>query len=234
MSAGLPQVKRVRPRANVAVYALLAVISALLVAIAFLVFGGSLFDDTPTTDLERDYQQLVEGLKANPDNPAVLMTLAEVEYLMGKKGDAFDHAARASELSTSSAGIPMRYSVLLLQEGRYDDALVWIDREIELTVDDNAAEPKFVKAQVLWALDQRDEAIDLLGEALEVGYTAADLRILYADWLAQEGRDAEAIEQYQTALQFLPGDERAIAGLESLGETYEASATVDPHGSGSE
>ncbi len=224
-----PKVKRVKTTTSKAVYVLLGLIVVLLGVVLVMLFGSPLFDTQPRTDLERDYQQLVQGLRDNPDNPAILMTLAEVEYLMGKKADAFDHAARAAEVATSSAGIPMRYSQLLLQEERYDEALEWIDKDIELREEHKSAEPKFIKSQILWATGEREEAIDLLGRALEIGYVAADMRIIYAEWLAEEGRDEEAIEQYRRALRMLPGDERAIKGLEALGETYEETDTVDPH-----
>jgi tetratricopeptide (TPR) repeat protein len=229
VTAGVPKVKRIGRSGSTATYVLLGLVAVLLVVVAVLLFGGPLFDNEPRTDLERDYQQLLDGAKEYPDNPAVLMTLAEVEYLMGKKRDALEHAAKAAELGEEVAGIPLRYAQILLQEGQYEEALVWADLEIELAAEQKSAEPKFVKAQILWAMGEREEAIELLDRALEIGYVAADMRIVYAGWLAEEGRTEDAIEQYREALRFLPGDERAISGLEELGETYEATETADPH-----
>ncbi len=57
---------------------------------------------------------------------------------------------------------------------------------------------------------------------------AADMRILFADMLAEAGRTDEAIEQYQEALRFLPGDERSSA-LEALGISVETTEGVNPH-----
>lgn len=230
MASQLPRVTRVGASGRGPVYALLALVTLLLVAVIVLLLGGDLFDQEPRTDLDRDYQQLTQALADNPDNPAILMTLAEVEFLMGKQGDALDRAAHAAELAPDVSGIPMRYAQLLVQAERYEDALEWIDREIALLDEQKSAEAKFVKAQILWNLGEQDEAIELLGAALEIGYTAADMRIIYGNWLAEAGRADEAIEQYREALRYLPGDERAIQGLEALGETYEAPAeTEDPH-----
>jgi tetratricopeptide (TPR) repeat protein len=212
VASELPKVKKVGSPGRGPVYALIAVVALLLLVVVVLLFGGGLFDEEPTTDLERDYQQLTQALREDPENPALLMTLAEVEFLMGKQADALDRAGQAAEIATETAGIPMRYAQLLVQVERYDEALTWIDREIELLDEQKSAEAKFVKAQVLWALGEQDEAIELLGRALEIGYMAADMRIIYANWLAEVGRTEEAIEQYREALRFLPGDERAIRG----------------------
>jgi tetratricopeptide (TPR) repeat protein len=225
----VPKVKRVGGSGRGVVYLLLALITLLLAAVAFMLFGG-FFDDEPRTDLERDYQQLVSALEEYPDNPSILMALAEVEFMMGRKSDAFDHAEQAAQAATSTAGIPMSYARMLAEDGRYEDAIVWVDRELELLEESKSADAKFLKARILWEMEQQDEALELIERALELAYTAGDVRIVYADWLAELGRDDEAIDQYYEALQYLPGDERAIAGLESLGETYvEPTSTVDPH-----
>jgi len=229
MTSSLPKVRSTRGNERRAVWILVAVVGALLIAIGALVLGGSLFDDAPSTDLERDYAQLVAGLQENPDDPAILMTLAEVEYELGKHAEALERAAKAVEVSNSAAGFPVRYAQLLLLEGKLEQAEEQARADIALDTEEKFAGPHFILGQILFEMDKTDEAIEAMDAGFAIDYTAADMRIVYAEMLAAAGEKDRAIEQFQTALQFLPGEARAIDGLAELGVTYEATSTASPH-----
>ncbi|MHB9002741.1 MAG: tetratricopeptide repeat protein [Coriobacteriia bacterium] len=231
MASDLPKVRSTRRPQSVIVWSLAGVVVLLIVAVAYLALGGSLFSTAPQTDIERDYMLLTEALRSKPNDPAVLMTLAENEYELGKTGDALEHAAKAVEVAPDTSGFAVRYAQLLLLEGEFEKAREQAEREIELDTDTNDAGARFILGQILFEAGETEAAIAAMEEGLAMDYTAADVRIVYGEMLAETGDKDRAISQFKTALLFLPGNERAIAGLAALGVSYEATATTDPHAS---
>jgi len=229
MASSLPKVRSNRGGQRAVVWVLAGVVAALFAVIGMLLLGGPLFDDSPQSDLERDYALLTDALRSDPDNPAILITLAETEYELGRTGEALDHAAQAAEVSTSTPGFPVRYAQLLLLEGEYELAEQNARLEIELDTDEQNAGARFILGQILFESGQPEEAFEMMDAGLLIDYTAADMRIIYADMLAEAGEDDRAIEQYETALQFLPSDQRALDGLAALGVSYEATSNANPH-----
>ncbi len=221
--------RRVRGGTPPLVYALIGVVLFLIVVIAVLLFSDGFFSNEPKSQAERDYQLLLAGLKENPEDPAVLMTIAEVEMDLGKESEAREHAEKAWEFGSETPGIPFRYAQVMLQLDDLEAAKKGVDKAIELDVQKGNAEPRFLLAQITRAEGDLEGAIVIMGEALEIGYMAADMRILYAEMLEEAGRTDEAIEQYKEALRYLPGDARAIDALERLGVTVEETETVNPH-----
>ncbi|PKQ29967.1 MAG: hypothetical protein CVT60_02700 [Actinobacteria bacterium HGW-Actinobacteria-10] len=231
MASDLPKVRSTRRSQSVIVWSLVGVVAMLVVSVTYLLLGGSLFSTTPQTDIERDYMLLTEALRTNPNDPAVLMTLAETEYELGKTADALEHGAKAVEVAPDTSGFAVRYAQLLLLEGEFDKAREQAEREIELDTDNNDAGARFILSQILFEAGETDAAIAMMEEGLAMDYTAADVRVVYGEMLAEAGEKERAITQFETALLFLPGNERAIQGLEALGVSYEATTTVDPHAS---
>jgi predicted Zn-dependent protease len=239
VAKSLPKARRAGQGDHRVVYVLIGIVVVLILVIAGLLLGGDLFEDQPQSMLERDYELLLEGLAENPENPSVLMTLAEVEYELGKTGDAISHAEKAFELGTEAPGIPYRYAQILVQEGELGRAREALVVEIEMDDLGENAEPLFLMAQVEREDGNIEVAIVKMEEGLEIAYFAADMRILYAEMLEEAGRDEDAIAQLQEALRFLSADSpdspesygraRAIEALERLGVTYEETSTVDPH-----
>lgn len=229
MAGALPKVRRKRgiPAGTVAVLVgAILVLSGLLV---YLLVASPAFNDEPSSDAERDYQLLVQGAQDNPDDPSVLMSLAEVEFELDKRGDAMEHAARAVELAEDEPNYRLRYATLLVRNEQQAQAAKQLQAEISLTGGQDA-EPFFLLGQVQADLDQLDAATESLARGLKLDPMAADIRIIYASLLAQQGEKDAAIAQYNEALKFLPGDERGVDGLAALGVTWEASSSASPHG----
>ncbi len=230
MAGTLPKVRRVSGRDRTIVIALVAVAVLLAGALVYLLTTGSLFDREPQTALERDYALLVEGLKSNPRDPATLMSLAEVEFDLGKKDDAFRHARDAVRYAGKQPFYNLRLATLLVRDGRLDEAERATRVEIRIT-GTSKAEPHFLLGQILAEKKRYDEAIRSMQTGLRIDPAAADMGIVYAQILEKAGKKQEAIDNYKKALKFLPGDEEAIAGLRRLGVTYsEPTGTPDPHG----
>jgi len=228
LAPAAPKVRRVSGGPSKVTYGLLGVVAVLIVVVGVLLLGGDLFNQTPQNDLERDHRMLVEALRDNPDNPGVLMTLAEVEYEMGRKRDAMDRAARASEVASATPGINVRYAQLLMLEERFEEAEAAANKEIEIA-GTRSGHPYFILAQVLRAQGRLDEAIAQVEIAIRIDYYAADMKILYGDMLVEADRKDEAIDQYNEALRYLPDDPRIVKALESLGVTVAPSDGSNPH-----
>lgn len=226
-------IKVARNRGSQTLLISLSVVVALLaVGVAYLVFGSPLLSSAPKSAAERDYQLLTTALQSHPNDPAVLMTLAEKEYDLGKEDDALAHASKAAAVATATAGIPIRYAQLLLLENRLKEAEKFARAEIKLDTKGKSAGPHWILAQIQFEQGKKDDALASMAKGLAIDPMAADARILYGDMLVKTGDKAAAQDAYRTALTFLPGDARAIQGLKDLGVKYEATSTAGPHTSG--
>lgn len=227
MASELPRAVRTGQGNQRLIWALLAVIVALAVLVVTLMSG--LFTDEVTSDRERDYRLLLEGLESNPENPAVLMTLAEVEYELGKTEEAFEHAEKAVEHAEGQATFFLRYAQLLIREDRIDEAKENLITANQLA-QEGFIEPKFLLAQVYANEGDTAQALQLIEEVLVVNPVAADIRVYYARVLEQDGQTDRAVEEYKNVLRFLPDNEEAIQALARLGVEWEPTDTTSPHG----
>lgn len=214
MSERLPRVVRTTSRITSLTWILIVVIVALGAALAVLIASGPLAGRSD--DAERDYRLLTDGLKENPDDPAVLMTLAETEYRMGKVTDALRHAKKSVDKAGDTPGYRLRYAGLLLQEHQEKAAKPLVEDEIALGTPGDP-EPYFLLAQIEWNLRDDAAALENMSKGLAIAPQAADMIILYADMLAESGDEDAALAQYREALRFLPGDSRAEQGIRDLG-----------------
>jgi len=228
----LPKAQRAGGETSPVIFALIGMVVILLSVIVFMLVSGSLFSDQPGSIVERDYQLLLDGLVENPENTSVLMTLAETELDLGKDGEAIEHANKAWEFGMDEPGIPRRYAQVMMVVGDLEAARMGVDREIELDLQGNNAEPVFLLAQIQREEGDIEGALATMKKALDISYMAADMRIIYAEMLEDADRVDDAIAEYQQALEFLPGDERATGALERLGITVEETETVNPHENG--
>lgn len=230
MAGSLPKARRVGGGNRTIMIVLVVTAVVLTGALAYLLTSGSLFSDEPQTAQERDYELLVEGLRANPRDPATLMSLAEVEFDLGKKKEAFAHAADAVEYAEKQPFYHLRLATLLVRDDQLEEAEKAIRAEIKIT-GTSKAEPHFLLGQILAENEKYDDAIKSMRTGLTIEPAAADMGIVYAQILEKAGEKQAAIENYEKALKFLPGNEEAIAGLERLGVEYsEPTGTPNPHG----
>ncbi|PKQ17162.1 MAG: hypothetical protein CVT67_01605 [Actinobacteria bacterium HGW-Actinobacteria-7] len=227
-ASSLPKVKRANRRTTVLTWAFLGTFIVVLAVIIGLLLTGTLFNTEPKTDTERDYQLLLDGLKRNPKNAALLMTLAETEWDLGRKGDARSHAEKAIANGAKESGIQLRYAQLMIKDNKLDIATKAVERELVVT-EYKAAEPYFLLAQIQAEQKKYDEAIKTMDKGLKIIPTAADMRVTYGEILEKADKKKRAIAQYTEALKYLPGNEDAIAGLKRLGAPIPAPAE-SPHG----
>lgn len=208
-------------------FVLLGVVVVLIVAIGYLLTG--LMNDGPSSDLERDYELLVEGLKRDPDNVALMMTLAEVEYDLGRKDDSLGHARKAAGIDEENLAMQVRLVQLLVRDEKLADARGVLEAVIERDAS-SSAEPHFVLAQILADSGEAAEAIEHMETGLELQPVAADMRVVFGRILEQAGERDRAIEEYETALRYLPGNEEAVVALKRLGVNESDLPTASAHG----
>lgn len=225
-SKTLPKVKRVDKRTSTVTWIVLGAFIVLLVVFIALLLNGTIFSSQPQSDAERDYEVLLGLLKQKPNDPVLLITVAEVEYDLGRKGDAWAHADKALQKGAKMPGLQLRYAQLKIRDEDYDDALKAIQKEIAL--DENSAEPLFLLAQLLAEQGEYDGAIKAMDKALVKEPQAADMRIVYAGILEKADKKKRAIAQYKEALKFLPNSPKAVEGLKRLGAEVPTS-TPSPH-----
>ncbi|MCL4079322.1 tetratricopeptide repeat protein [Coriobacteriia bacterium Es71-Z0120] len=231
MAARKPKVKRVMSPQQAMPWILTGVAVLLVGVIVALLASEGVFDAGPKSDAERDYQLLVDGLQKNPDDPAILMTLAEVEYDLGKKADAIAHAERAVKVAKDPEGWSVRLAALYVRDGQIKKAKTALETELKGGDGTNDGEAYFLLGQVERDLGDLDAALKALEKAVEIMPVNADVRLVYAEVLEKAGKRDEAATQFQAALKFLPGDERALAGLKRLGVKPEET-TSSPHATG--
>ena len=207
-------------------WALIAVIVALVVVIVVFLANSALFNEPTAVELARD--EVLAALAEKPGDPNLMMMLAEIDYELGRTSEALDYGAQAATNASDTPTIHQRYAILLLKEERVEEAKT--ELESELILNPQSAESYFMLGQVERELGDIDAALAAFELALAIDPVNGDFRVLYAEALADAGRTDDAISAYESALEVLPDDERAIQGLAALGVTYEPTETVNPHG----
>jgi tetratricopeptide (TPR) repeat protein len=225
-SKALPKVKRVDKRTSTLTWVVLGAFIVVLAVFIGLLLNGTIFSSQPKSDAERDYEVLLQGLKQKPNDPVLLMTVAEIEYELGRKGDAWAHADKALKKGAGTAGLQLRYAALKIKDDKIDDALKAVQREI--VIDEKSAEALFLLSQLLAEKKDYDGAIKAMDKALVMQPQAADMRIVYGEILEKADKKKRAIAQYKEALKYLPNSPQAVEGLKRLGAEVPTS-TPSPH-----
>lgn len=228
MAQALPKARRVGGTNATLAWVLVIAILLLIGVLALLLYRGSMISNRVTSDAERDFIILSKAAKDDPKNPAIAMTLAETEYLLGRRDDALVTAKKAVGLAGEQLGFRVRYATLLVQEGELEQAVTQLEEEVELG-ENKDAEPYFLLAQIQMKQGDEDAGLATMEKALRIDPMAADMRATYASMLEEAGKKDKAILEYQAALRFLPGNEDIIGALDRLGAKAPAD-TGDPHG----
>ncbi len=217
--------RRVGGRTSTLIPILIGLIVFLLIVVVVFIMRSSIFGDPTATEIARD--EVIAALSQNPGDPGLLMTLAEIDYDLGRKRDALDYAEQAADAAGETLTIHLRYAMLLMREGDLNAAREQLDAEIEL--DPSNSDAYFLLGQIQREQGDFDDALGTLEQALALAPVDGDVRLVYALTLREAGREDEAIEAYKSVLMLLPDNEYAIEALAELGVTYEATGTATPH-----
>jgi TolB-like protein/Tfp pilus assembly protein PilF len=118
---------------------------------------------------------------------------------------------RALEVNPNSAVAYHRYSVLLMAERRFDEALTLSRKALDL--DPLSALSASNRTLIFLCARRFDEAIAQARDAIELAPNAYATQILLGSSYAEKGMVAEAVAAYRAALAAAPGDTDAAASL---------------------
>ncbi|TFG21607.1 MAG: tetratricopeptide repeat protein [Promethearchaeota archaeon] len=106
-------------------------------------------------------------------------------------------------------------ALLLSKQGRFNEALEWIDKCIDL--DPNAPMDLVLKGGILLELKRYSEAINVLDQALKYGSHIPDVWFVKGMTLSMMGKIDEAVKCYENALEINPKFFPAQQALAVLG-----------------
>jgi tetratricopeptide (TPR) repeat protein len=157
------------------------------------------------------YQQ---ALRAGGDIAIVHNNLGRALATVGRTDEAIDHFERASALEPESMIIHRNLADLYSRKGRPDQAVPHLRAVLRL-------EPRFLPAMLslgnaLFMTGALDEAMAQYRQALAVKPDFWEAHRNLGLLLARAGKNDEAVEHLEAALRLNPGDQGALATLESL------------------
>jgi tetratricopeptide (TPR) repeat protein len=77
---------------------------------------------------EEAHQVLARAVEIEPDNPRLLVGVAQAERTLGQNAAATSHLLEAARVAPEEFHLAATLGVLLLQQGRRDEALAWLGR----------------------------------------------------------------------------------------------------------
>jgi tetratricopeptide (TPR) repeat protein len=162
---------------------------------ALSIYGDATLGFGEVDEARSSYQRLT---RIAPDDPAVTVRSASLEWETGESRAAIDLAAKAADQAADS-GLDGRalafyrayHGLLLFESGQFDDALPVLQAAVDL--DPGFLSPKIELAHVLAARGDLDGGIALLEEVLSFG-PDADAAVVLGDFytLAGDRDSAEA------------------------------------------
>src|SRR6185295_14844473 len=87
---------------------------------------GALLAEVGQADEAR--QTLAHAVETDPDNPRLLTGVAQTERALGERDAATRHLLEAARVAPSEFGHAATLGVLLLEQGRRDEARSWLGR----------------------------------------------------------------------------------------------------------
>ncbi|MGB3714568.1 MAG: tetratricopeptide repeat protein [Candidatus Promineifilaceae bacterium] len=206
----------------------LMVIAAILITVAFGVYYYAdryvRFGDKSPVQLEIEH---IEGVvAANPQDLEARLTIAQLYYENGEYSKAIQHAEAVSKAHPDDSAPLFLLGVVYGKAGQIGAAvealehLAKIRRESPMAQVDRVLEASlyYLGANYI-KLNQADQAIEVLSEALQIDGTDAD--VFYQLGLAYAVKEdhERSIEAYQSAVRFVPDFSEAYQGM---AEAYDA------------
>ncbi len=145
------------------------------------------------------------------ERATILRSLGLLEATVGRAQQALGHYLASLELHPAQPDLILRAANALARDGRFDDAITWYDRLIELTPEWTPAVLE-KRATALVNLGRRDEAIADFIRAIEAAPEDPRLRLRFAEALEFLG-DPAAAKSHRQAAAKLPGDDLRRASM---------------------
>lgn len=146
----------------------------------------------------------MEGLRASPNNPAILHSLGVLKSRLGKTGEAAELLRRAAELDPANPTVFSNLGKVLLTLGLLDEAQAACMEALRLNPEYSAGYRNL--GSVLWEKDLLDDALEAFHAAIRFSETPPDVPLLkaIATILQRLGKKDEATLTYKMALMVEP------------------------------
>lgn len=166
--------------------------------------------------------ELLNAIKANPDNLEARLALADLYIRLGQgiAAQAEIEAARQAGVSTDETRVTMGEAFIL--QGLYDEALEEVD--LEMTPEADQAEAYRIRGRALAGRGDHEEAEQAFVEAEQLDGDAPKVKVDLARALFRKGQLAEAFAKVDAALELDPNN---IAALLFKGETVRLTQSLE-------
>ena len=141
---------------------------------------------------------------------------------------AIESLTKAGEIDSSDATIRVALAEAQVAAGRLDDAANSYAQALAMVPDlkeaidglraMNHGPAQYVLAQLAWTKGAKDEAAQLMEQAVQTSPEIPWLHVALGDFRDMVGDKTGAEAAYRDALALDPGNQEATAGLESLGK----------------
>lgn len=192
---------------------LLLLIAAVGVVVVLQVAG----DREPQTAAEVELAEIETLLSQNATDVVLYMRKAEVFHSIGQDEEALETLQVAEDLDPDGplgATLYAGMAKLTYALGDVEGALGYVERGLELA---DLADLYFLKGEWLDETGDVDGAEEAWLAGIESEPNAAGIRRVLARFYEEQGRDSEALAQWQEAARFLPNDPEVNAAIERLG-----------------
>ena len=159
-------------------------------------------------------KMLLRALDALGPDEEIYTRLANVYYGKGDLEKAYDYLVKVRELAPDRPVVHARFALLLLEQGKPDQAIKQCRAEMEIRPDSTIA--AFCMAMSHAALGDADKAQMYFDRTLEMEADSIDIHLGYADFLIKQQRYDEALVQVQAALDINPASFEAHNTLGGL------------------
>lgn len=205
-------------------------------AISFALYLQTL--GAPRSSVERDIERYTTAVDEQPEILANHVKLAYSYAISDRFDEAMDIISRAEQMTKAPrVEVQLARAEIERAAGHYDKAIETYDLVARIAEDEYALQTAELKKQQIafqppnstlaaalrgrsvakWETGDRAAAIADLDEALDIEPTDAAAMVRIGGYYAQSNDTSLAAAAYRRALQFVPDDPGAIAGLRELG-----------------
>lgn len=194
------------------------VVVIFLTTVALYSIGQKYFWQPPQVQTPQErglsyYQALVER---EPEKPEHWVNLGYYYYQDGEYDKALEHHNTALNLEPEHFGALYNAGLTYIQLSEHTQAVEHLQAATELAP--NNWEARLTYGVALTALEEWEQAETEIAAALELNWHSSDSHFYMGYLYEQSGRDEDAVESYQEAIQYNPQHVPATEGLQRVSD----------------
>ena len=192
-----------------------------------LLFGGYYFWDRyvhlgDKTPIELSISEWEQVVQENPSDPAARLNLAQHFIANGDYTQAVTQAEQVLSAFPDNDGALLILGIAYSRMDQSQESAGYLEKYVTLKqADEGAPKDMVLQASLFYlgedylALQQPDQAVKVLLEALHIDPTDADALYLLGNAYAQTGQHDLALQAYQNAVRFVPNFQEAYQGMQA-------------------